>query len=73
MNFPNKIGPDDFKDWVQERGLYFPSSWSDEYTPILTSHDPDEQPLDGGLLMSTPAIHGSGNCRQVYPEPTAFL
>ena len=57
MNYPNKIGQDDFKDWVQERGLYFPSSWSDEFTPILSSHDPDEQPLDGGLLI---AQYGEG-------------
>ena len=27
LNTPNKIGPDDFKGWVQERGLYFPTKW----------------------------------------------
>ena len=27
LNFPHKITPEDFKDWVQERGLYFPNKW----------------------------------------------
>ena len=27
FNFPNKIGADDWKGWVQERGLYFLSEW----------------------------------------------
>lgn len=58
MNFPNEINTDDFHNWVQERGLYFPSSWADEYTPVLSSHDPGEQPLDGGLLI---AKYGKGH------------
>ncbi len=57
MNYPNQITSKDFDDWVQERGLYFPSNWSDEYEPILSSHDPGEEPLTGGLLV---AKHGKG-------------
>jgi hypothetical protein len=57
LNFPNKISQDDFKDWVQERGLYFPNEWSDEFEPILSSHDPGEEPLEGGLLV---AKYGKG-------------
>ena len=42
LNYPNKITQDDFKGWTQERGLYFPNSWSDEFTPILSMHDKGE-------------------------------
>ena len=49
---PNKISNEDFSNWVQERGLYFPNEWSEEFTPILSSNDPGETPKDGGLLVS---------------------
>ncbi|HEY1582582.1 MAG TPA: PIG-L family deacetylase [Chthoniobacterales bacterium] len=52
MNFPNKITEKDFDGWVQERGLYFPEQWDGAWTPILSSHDPGEKPLDGGLLVT---------------------
>ena len=58
MNYPNKIVQADFDGWVQERGLYFPSSWSDDYTAILTAHDEDEEAKDGGLLI---AEYGKGH------------
>jgi hypothetical protein len=52
LNSPNRIDERDFEHWVQERGLYFPESWSDEYETVLSSNDPGEEPLDGGLLVS---------------------
>jgi LmbE family N-acetylglucosaminyl deacetylase len=52
MNFPNKITAEDFAGWVQERGLYFPDQWDAAWTPILSSNDPGEKPLDGGLLVT---------------------
>ncbi len=52
LNVPNKIGPDDFKGWVQERGLYFPAKWDPNWTPLLSCNDPGEKPLDGGLLVA---------------------
>ena len=54
---PNKITQTDFENWVQERGLYFPNQWSDEFTPILSSNDPGESPKEGGLLV---AKYGKG-------------
>ena len=54
---PNKITEEDFEGWVQERGLYFPNEWSEEFTPILSSHDPGESPKNGGLLV---AKYGEG-------------
>jgi len=52
MNFPNQITAADFSGWVQERGLYFPDQWDPAWTPILSSNDPNEEPLDGGLLVT---------------------
>lgn len=57
MNSPNRITERDFEGWVQERGLYFPDEWADEFTPILKSNDPGESPKTGGLLV---ARYGEG-------------
>ena len=50
---PNRLGPADWKGWIQERGLYFARSWDRRYRPILATHDPGEAPLSGGLLIAT--------------------
>jgi LmbE family N-acetylglucosaminyl deacetylase len=52
MTTPNKITSKDFEGWVQERGLYFPKKWDPAWTAILSSNDPKEKPLDGGLLVA---------------------
>jgi hypothetical protein len=58
LNFPNTITQNDFKGWVQERGLYFPNTWSKEYTPILSMNDKGETAKNGSLLI---AKYGQGN------------
>ncbi len=58
FNFPNKIGPDDWKNWVQERGLYFLSEWDSHYTPLLAAPDDTGKLLNGGELV---AQYGKGN------------
>ena len=58
LNFPNKITESDFEGWVQERGLYFPNSWSKEFTPLLAMNDKGETSKDGSLLI---APYGEGN------------
>lgn len=57
MKGPNRITEKDFEGWVQERGLYFPDEWSEEFIPILKSNDPGESPKTGGLLV---AKYGKG-------------
>jgi LmbE family N-acetylglucosaminyl deacetylase len=52
LNWPNRITQDDFKNWVQERGLYFWSDFDAKYTPLLAMHDPGEQDLTGGLVYT---------------------
>jgi LmbE family N-acetylglucosaminyl deacetylase len=50
---PNRIDPSDFQGWVQERGLYFGTSWDDAWVPLLEMNDAGEAPLDGSLLVSS--------------------
>jgi LmbE family N-acetylglucosaminyl deacetylase len=57
FSYPNKITSKDFDNWVQERGLYFMSTWDEQFKPLLSSHDPGEPPQKGGLLM---AQYGKG-------------
>jgi LmbE family N-acetylglucosaminyl deacetylase len=57
LNDPNKIGPRDFDNWVQERGLYFMSEWDSHFHPLLASQDPGDESLKGGLLV---AQYGKG-------------
>jgi len=57
LTLPNKITSKDFEGWVQERGLYFVSSWDEKYEAILSSHDPGEPERKGGLLY---ARYGKG-------------
>jgi LmbE family N-acetylglucosaminyl deacetylase len=52
LNSPNKITAADFKNWVQERGLYFWSNFDPRYTPLLAMHDPGETDLNGGLVYT---------------------
>ncbi|MEM6297536.1 MAG: LmbE family protein, partial [Bacteroidota bacterium] len=52
LNFPNKITEADFEGWKQERGLYFPNEWDENYTPIFSCHDPNEDPKEGSLLVT---------------------
>ena len=58
LNTPNKITPNDFNNWVQERGLYFPNRWDDHFVPVLSCNDPGEPPRKGGLLV---AEYGKGH------------
>lgn len=57
FHYPNEISQTDFDGWVQERGLYFMSSWDDHFKPLLSCHDPGEPDQKGGLLM---AKYGKG-------------
>jgi LmbE family N-acetylglucosaminyl deacetylase len=58
LNYPHKITAADFKGWVQERGLYFPSIWDEHYEPLLEMHDTREQALKGATLY---AKYGKGH------------
>lgn len=50
LNNPHSITQDDFKDWTQERGLYFPNEWDNAYQAILGMNDTGEEEKQGALL-----------------------
>jgi hypothetical protein len=49
---PNRIGQPDFEHWVQERGLYMPSSFDPHYRAFFEMHDPGEPPNEGAVLVA---------------------
>jgi len=51
FNVPNKITTADFEGWIQERGLYFPNEWTDDYEALLEMNDEGESPKQGSLLI----------------------
>ena len=52
FNFPNKINDADFVGWIQERNLYNWVTFDPKYVPLLESHDPGEQPNNGGMVIA---------------------
>ncbi len=57
LTTPNKISNKDFEDWVQERGLYYPSKWDANFEAILSMNDKGETPKDGSVVV---AKYGKG-------------
>jgi LmbE family N-acetylglucosaminyl deacetylase len=52
LTTPNKINEDDFKGWIQERGLYFADRWDIKYDSVISCHDTNEPDRAGGLLTT---------------------
>jgi LmbE family N-acetylglucosaminyl deacetylase len=57
FNTPNRIAPEDWIGWPQERGLYFAGEWDEAYLPLVETNDAGRSPLQGGLLV---ARYGAG-------------
>ncbi len=55
---PNKIGPADFDEWVEQRGSKFFTTWDDAYVPLIETQDQGQEPQRGGWLT---AEYGSGH------------
>jgi LmbE family N-acetylglucosaminyl deacetylase len=68
LNVPNKLTQADFSQgWVQEQGLYYPSSWDTHYQPVIASHDPSETDKQSAILV---APYGKG--RYIYTGLSLF-
>ncbi|MGH9734787.1 MAG: PIG-L family deacetylase [Candidatus Acidiferrales bacterium] len=52
LNHPNKITGEDFKGWVQERGLYFWGDFDKRYQPVLGIADPGKPETNGSLVYA---------------------
>ncbi len=50
--WPNKITAADFGGWEEERGHGFLQKWDDHYQALTETHDPDQDPQKGGLLIT---------------------
>jgi LmbE family N-acetylglucosaminyl deacetylase len=53
FNRPNKIGPDSWANWVQERGLYFLGERDPRYVDLVRTQDPfplNASPQTGALV-----------------------
>ena len=57
FTWPNKITASDFAGWEEERGHGFMQKWDAKYEPLVETHDPDQDPQKGGLLL---AHYGKG-------------
>ncbi len=57
LAWPNKITEKDFSGWVEERGHGFMRSWDPHYVAPTETHDPNQDPQKGGLLI---ASYGQG-------------
>ncbi len=57
MRWPNAITQKDFDGWIEERGSKFLKSWDPHYTALLETHDPGQDPQEGGMVV---ARYGSG-------------
>ncbi len=52
FTWPNKITEADFRGWEEERGHGFMQKWDSHYEPLVETHDPDQDPQSGGLLLA---------------------
>jgi LmbE family N-acetylglucosaminyl deacetylase len=52
FQWPNKITEHDFSNWQEERGHGFAQKWDNHYTALVETHDPEQEPQSGGLLMT---------------------
>jgi hypothetical protein len=60
FKFPNRIADEDWKGWIQERGLYFLGQWDRRYQALLELQDPfpyNNEPKQGALIA---AQYGKG-------------
>ena len=61
LNFPNKITQDDFKGWIQERGIYYADGFDTDYRSVLAMHDKGEQDFTGSII-----VRNEGKGRFIY-------
>jgi LmbE family N-acetylglucosaminyl deacetylase len=57
LTWPNRITEADFSGWVEERGHGFMQTWDPHYEALVETHDPEQDPQLGGLLL---ARYGKG-------------
>jgi LmbE family N-acetylglucosaminyl deacetylase/beta-glucosidase-like glycosyl hydrolase len=51
FNLPNQIEPQDFQGWELQRGLFFPQSYADKYTPLTSCNSDKGEEIQSGYLV----------------------
>jgi hypothetical protein len=64
FNRPNRIGPDAWANWVQERGLYFLGERDSRYVDLVRTQDPF--PLNAGPKTGALVEARVGTGRWIY-------
>jgi hypothetical protein len=64
FSFPNAIGPATWKDWVQERGLYFLGEKDANYVDLVQLQDPF--PANSGMKRGALVEAKVGKGRWIY-------
>ena len=67
LRWPNRITAEDWREWVQERALYMPSTIDQRYRTPLAMNDPGEPENRGAILETT-----LGKGRYVYTTLSLF-
>jgi LmbE family N-acetylglucosaminyl deacetylase len=67
LTWPNRITETDWSEWVQERGLYMPTTIDSRYRTPLAMNDPGEPENRGAILETT-----LGKGRYVYTSLSLF-
>ena len=52
LSWPNRITDADFAGWQEERGHGFMEKWDAHYKALVETHDPEQDPQSGGLLVA---------------------
>ena len=52
MTTPNRITEADFDGWVEQRGSKFFTEWDAAYTPLVETHDQEQDPQEGIWLTA---------------------
>ena len=52
LSIPNSITAGDFRDWVQERSTYMPTTADPRYQRVFEMHDPGEAPNENAVLVA---------------------
>ena len=52
MTTPNRITEADFNGWIEQRGSKFLTEWDPAYTPLVETHDQEQDPQEGIWLTA---------------------
>ena len=52
LNWPNKIGPKDWQEWVRERALFVPTEADAHYAHVVEMHDPGQRENRNAILVA---------------------